>query len=393
MKSRRTICLLASILVLLGQNPLLAQERLSIIKQKDALGFLKPVPVHVSGFTGEADSVLKNDLLFMGVQHVSLEQAQYLVNGSNAGRVEGEVLDKTTKYPTMKRRAYTGGGSTRSHIHALADDVAKVLTELPGIAQTKIAFKAEPGRALSEVYIADYDGFGPIQVTRDNSLVTAPCWAGAGSLVYASYKLGNPYIFSHELGTGTRKAVARYPGDNYSPAVSPDGTRVAMILNKNGNPDLFVSGVDGSGLKQLTTTREAESSPCWSPDGRKICFTSRAGGAAALYTVNASGGRPVPLPITGAPSPTEPDYSPDGKWLAFTTQSRGFTICIAPAQGGDAIPLVSGEDPTWARNSRAIMFCSGPDHGKHLSLLDVPTKQVKHVARILESNSSPSWAK
>ena len=392
MKSRRTLCLLASILVLLGQNPLFAQEKLLVTKQKDALGFLKPVPVHVSGFTGEADSVLKNDLLFMGVQHVSLDQAQYLVNGSNAGRVEGEVLDKTTKYQTMKRRAYTGG-STRSLIHALADDVAKALTELPGIAQTKIAFKVEPGRARSEVYIADYDGFGPVQVTRDNSLVTAPCWAGPGSLVYASYKLGNPYIFSHELSTGTRKAVARYPGDNYSPAVSPDGSRVAMILNKNGNPDLFVSGIDGTGLKQLTTTREAESSPCWSPDGRKICFTSRERGAAALYTVNASGGRAVPLPITGAPNPTEPDYSPDGKWLAFTIQSRGFTICIAPAQGGDAIPIVSGEDPSWARNSRAIIFCSGPDHGKHLSLLDVPTKQVKHVARILESNSSPSWAK
>ncbi len=393
MKSRRSVILIAATLVLLSQSFLFAQDgKLVITKQKDALGFLKPVPVHVSGFTGEADSVLKNDLLFMGVQHVPLDQAQYLVNGSNAGRVEGEVLDKTTKYQTMKRRAYTGG-STRSQVHALADDVAKVLTELPGIAQTKIAFKAEPGRSRSEVYIADYDGFGPIQVTRDNSLVTAPCWAGAGALVYASYKLGNPYIFSHELSTGTRKAVARYPGDNYSPAVSPDGSRVAMILNKNGNPDLFVSSIDGSGLKQLTTTREAESSPCWSPDGRKICFTSRDGGAAALYTVNASGGRPVPLRVTGAPNPTEPDYSPDGKWLAFTTQSRGFMICIAPAEGGDAIQIVSGEDPSWARNSRAIIFCSGPDHAKHLSLLDVPTKQVKHVARILESNSSPSWAK
>src|SRR5262245_29066027 len=167
MKLRHPICFLTAALVLFHQSSLVAQDRLTITKQKDALGFLKPVPVHVSGFTGEADSVLKNDLLFMGVQHVPLDQAQYLVNGSNGSRVEGEVLDKTTKYPTMKRRAYSGGGSTRAHIHALADDVAKVLTDLPGIAQTKIAFKVEPGRAHSEVYIADYDGFGPIQVTRD----------------------------------------------------------------------------------------------------------------------------------------------------------------------------------------------------------------------------------
>ena len=36
------------------------------------------------------------------------------------------------------------------------------------------------------------------------------------------------------------RTVARHPGDNYSPAVSHDGARVAMILNKNGNPDLYV---------------------------------------------------------------------------------------------------------------------------------------------------------
>jgi hypothetical protein len=55
--------------------------------------------------------------------------------------------------------------------------------------------------------------------------------------------------------------------------------------------------------------------------------------------------------------------------------------------------LVEGEDPSWAPNSRALLFCRGRDHAKQLSLLDVPTKQVKSLPRILESNSQPSWAK
>ena len=369
-----------------------AEEQLVITKQRDPLGFLKPVPVHITGFTGEAASVLKNDLLFMGVQHVPLDQAQYLINGSNAGRVEGRLIDKTTKHELLAK-AYTGANQ-RTQIHALADDIAKELTQLPGIAQTKVAFKVEPGRARSEVYLADFDGHNPVAVTSDQSLVSSPCWAGRGTLVYASYKLGNPKIFSHVLGTGARTAVARYPGDNYSPSVSPDGRRVAMILNKGGSPDLYVSSVDGSGLKQLTMTREAESSPCWSPDNQTICFVSREGGAARLYAISATGGRQRPLAISGAPNPTEPDWSPDGKWIAFTTQTRaGFTVCIGAAQGGPAIPVVDGEDPSWAPNSRALIFCKGPDHAKQLYLLDVPTKQVKHLARILESNSSPSWAK
>ena len=73
--------------------------------------------------------------------------------------------------------------------------------------------------------------------------------------------------------------------------------------------------------------------------------------------------------------------------------ARDFNICLVKAEGGDATVLTAGEDPTWAPNSRAVVFCKGPDHAKKLSLLDVPTKQVKDIARLLESNSQPSWAR
>src|SRR5262249_41621266 len=151
-------------------------------------------------------------------------------------------------------KAYTGSG-TRAQVHALADDIAYLLTQQKGIAQTKMCFKAESGPGRSEIFLADYDGFHAQPVTHDQSMTAGPCWAGRSTLLYASYKLGYPHIFSHQLTTGARSAVARYPGGNYSPAVSPDSTRVAMILSKGGSPDLYVSNIDGSGLKQLTSTR------------------------------------------------------------------------------------------------------------------------------------------
>jgi Tol biopolymer transport system component len=55
--------------------------------------------------------------------------------------------------------------------------------------------------------------------------------------------------------------------------------------------------------------------------------------------------------------------------------------------------LATGEDPSWASNSRAVMFVRRVNHTKVLSLLDVPTKHVKDVPRILGSNSQPSWAR
>jgi len=371
-----------------------AEERIVIEKPLDDLGFLKPIPVSISGFSGEVDSVLKNDLLFMGVMSVPLEQAKYLVTGSNGAQVEGGVTDKVTKHPVMPRKAYTGG-SLRLQTHALADDIAQAVTQLPGSAQRKIAFKTHTGPGAKEIYIADYDGHGAKPVTQDRVNVTAPSWLGRDTLYYSSYKLGNAAIFSHALKTGQRRATARYGGSCISPAVSPDGSKVAMILSKGGSPDLYVSDPEGGNLRQLTTTREAESSPCWSPDGRTICYTSRErGGRASLFRISATGGGASAIPTPGAPIPSEPDWSPNGKWIAFTSLIGGtFRIFITPPDGGRVYEVAEGEDPSWAPNSRALIFCKGPDGGKRLSLLDVPTKQTKDVPRVLESNSQPGWAR
>src|SRR6058998_2416192 len=176
-----------------GASAFCAEDVIRIVQPIDDLGFLKPVPVSISGFTDEVDSVLKNDLLFMGVVNVPLDQAKYLVSGSNAGRVEGGAVDKITKHPVMPRKGYSGG-TLRSQTHALADDVAQALTQLPGIAQRKITFKVHTGPGAKEIYIADFDGHSARAVTQDGVNVSAPCWAGRTTLFYSSYKLGNAAI-------------------------------------------------------------------------------------------------------------------------------------------------------------------------------------------------------
>jgi len=73
----------------------------------------------------------------------------------------------------------------------------------------------------------------------------------------------------------------------------------------------------------------------------------------------------------------------------------GFEICVVPATGGSATVLVSGEDPSWAPNSRTVVFARRSGGSRRLSLLDVFTKQYKDVSRISVSGSKsqPSWAK
>jgi TolB protein len=169
-----------------------------------------------------------------------------------------------------------------------------------------------------------------------------------------------------------------------------------MILSKDGWTDLYVCKADGTGLLRLTKSPEDESSPCWSPDGQWICFAGKPKEHRMLCKVPATGG-PVQRIVTGGtPNPSEPDWSPDGKWIAFTSQTAaGFDICVVPASGGTATVLVSGEDPSWAPNSRNLVFARRSNGGYALSLLDVPTKQVKDVARfsVTGSCSQPSWAR
>ena len=389
-----TFCLLA----VLGSVSI-ARAASEIDIQKQGLwvvGQTRPVPVSISGFSGEVAEVIQFDLYVQGFSFTNAEGAQFLLSGSNNGNVQGRAVDNLSK-TTLISKSYTGA-SARRQAHAFVDDFVQALPPpmgRKGIGQTKIAFKGEVGRD-SEIYIADFDGHNGQGVTQDHALVAAPCWVpGRSALYYTSYKLGNPDIFYHDLTTGQRRAVASYSGLNTSASVSPDGHRVAMILSKGGSPDVYVCDAQGGNLLRLTETREDESSPCWSPDGQWICFATKLKERRTLCKVPASGGQVQRISTTGVSNPTEPDYSPDGKWIVFTAQMGGFEICVVPAQGGQATDLVSGEDACWGPNSRTVVFTRRQGGTRVLSLLDVPTKQVKDVSRAsgISSQSQPTWAK
>lgn len=351
------------------------------------------IPLAVTGFSGEAAQVLKFDLEVIGCKVVPADQAKYLVTGSNNGNLQGFLQDGKTK-ANLLSKAYTGG-SIRVQAHAFADEIAAYLRGTKPIFQTQIAFKLDKG-PVKEICIADYDGHNVVPITSDRSIAAAPCWRPGHRLVYYnSYKDGFPGIYLHDLNAGTRIAVAKHSGSNISPAASRDG-KLAMILSKGGSPNLYVADASGGNLRQLTKTREGESSPCWSPDGQTICVSSRRDGGKALYLVSAAGGEMRRLRTAGVYNATEPDWSPDGKTIVFTTQGGGnsFEICTVPATGGEATRLVAGEDPSWAPNSRTVIFARRNGAGMRvLSLLDVPTKQVKDAAQISGSASQPSWAR
>jgi TolB protein len=369
-----------------------AQDEIQIQKQIDVLGQTKPIPVSLDGFSRDVADVLEFDLCVQGFSFVAPNAAQYQISGSNNGNVQGRVVDLISKQ-TKLSRSYTGA-NLRRQAHMFADDIVQAITGKKGIAQTKIAFKAQSSTGNGEIYVADFDGHNAQAITHDATIVAAPAWVpGRLAIYYTSYKRGNPDIFYHNLGDGQRHVVAGYSGLNTSAAISPDGSKVAMILSRSGSPDVWVANADGSNLKQLTSTPEDESSPCWSPDGQWICYATKIAERRVLAKVPAGGGAMQRIPTPGAPNPTEPDWSPDGKWIAFTSQTGGFDICVVPAGGGTPTVLVAGEDPSWSPNSRTLIFTRRMGGRYVLSVLDVFTKQVKDIPRISGNDSQPAWAR
>ena len=370
-----------------------AQEQSPIeINPTVRIGLTPPTPISIEGFTGEALSVLEFDLYIQGFIVVPASQAQYHISGSENGNVLGRLSGSG---PGDFSRSYNGA-NLRREAHAFADDVVQAVRSEKGIGQTKIAFKAEQPDGNGEIYVSDFDGHNPQAVTADGAIVASPAWVpGRFALYYTSYKLGNPDIFYSDLGTGQRRVFAAYGGLNTSAAVSPRGDKIAMVLSRSGDPNIWVCNADGSGLKQLTHTHADDSCPCWSPDGQWICYATKIHSRRRLAKISVDGGEPEPLSTSGAPDPTEPDWSPDGKWIAFCSQSGDyFNICVMSANGGgEPVVLVSGEHPSWSPNSRTLVYNDMIHYRPVLSVLDVFTKQHKNAHNVTGEDSEASWQK
>ncbi|HXF71483.1 MAG TPA: hypothetical protein VNO79_02605 [Actinomycetota bacterium] len=203
------------------------------------------------------------------------------------------------------------------------------------------------------VRLLDRDSFG-----SEGGLDLA--WSPDGRMVaFTSYVRGDvPHVFvaAHD-GSRTRAVSAGlWPGEL---AWSPDGTRIAFAGTTQGVTDIYVVGVDGSGLERLTTvTRngvDAATMPAWSPDGTQIAFS----------------------------------------WTQYdeATATEVQTIALVDASGGSAQPVTEGpldESPAWSVRGQIAFLAKGSD-GPTLKVVDPVTRAERTVAT-LGHNDGFAWS-
>ena len=101
---------------------------------------------------------------------------------------------------------------------------------------------------------------------------------------------GRSIVFVYDLRTSEVTRVTRGRGVEFDPTLSPDGKRVAWRSTRNGNEEIRVANVDGSGVRNLTRHPAGDYAPAWSPDGRKIAFAStRDNLGSHVWVMNADG--------------------------------------------------------------------------------------------------------
>jgi hypothetical protein len=85
-----------------------------------------------------------------------------------------------------------------------------------------------------------------------------------------------------------------YLGDS-APEWSPDGKKIVFSSHKQGNNDIYVMGADGSNVVKLTTSPAHDMHPAWAFDGKKILFSSDRDGNPEIYVMEADGSNQINL--------------------------------------------------------------------------------------------------
>lgn len=185
---------------------------------------------------------------------------------------------------------------------------------------------------------------------------------------------------------------------NITPAWSPDARTVAYTSYRRGYPDIFLALIYQGVQEEPTTKGTQNYLPVFSPDGTRIAFVSSRGGSdSEIYVMNRDGSNV--RRITNNPGiDVTPTWSPTGAQIAFTSDRAGTPqIYIVGADGLNLRRLTSGESyadrPTWSPAPfNEIAFSARTGRGYDIKVYDLAAGQTRQVTFGEGSNESPAYS-
>ncbi len=173
-------------------------------------------------------------------------------------------------------------------------------------------------------------------------------------------------------------------------------TLIAYVKRHGANKEIHIMDYDGHNSYRLTRDESIALSPDWSPDGRKLAFTSYKNHNPDTFVVDLEKRSYDPISVFIGLNST-PAFSPDGKTLALTLSKPGNPeIFLLDIDSGELTRLTRNRavdtSPTWSPNGRELAFVSDRSGYPQIYIIDREGVDLRRLTYNGYNNTAPAWS-
>ena len=260
-------------------------------------------------------------------------RTQLIVTGPGAGLTATWNINVVAGTVRLSSSRVGLAPGRRAAIRAsFADSAGNIMGPATGVAWTTsaagVAAVGEDGTITAVNY-----GRARITATAPGGKTSTVDVFVQGEMLVSSNRAGRFELYALERSNlAALRKVGAETASVEEPAVSPDGSRIAFVSARDGNPEIYTMNADGSEWRRLTSDPGADGRPAFTADGQFVVFhATRANKRQQLYIVNVDGTGVRALSDSAG---AQPAVSPDGKTVAFVSpRQQDYDIWLMNIDG------------------------------------------------------------